>query len=455
MRGDIIKKHKGKKVTNIFNRKIKEDEKKRDIGSGASYREELKKLSLFPRFPSSDLSRVSDKKDYSIKRGEANVGSESGNDKDSKSRLANMDRLADYMKYRNPISKEKKEIKKSKLKEELSNLSHFGAKKYKRVGAMAKKTRDVLKERFRVGLKLRNKKIEQKERKERDKEVGKKSFRELGDKSRKLHKGVERLGIKKGGKRKFSGDSILRQKIFDKKEELSKGFKSGEPVQEFKTHFDTLVELVEKKKRVTLSRIVKEFHIDKRLAQEWGEILDEGKIIDFHIPTVGEPEFRKRGIVIKRKKIKNKIREVNKKFVLIVVFGIIILLIGLFIFLKQSDSDTSFQKEEIPKGQQESKQGEREDGVLEAFSGTGDYECRSEDGSIRYAIKDEFLKIEKLDGSSKVIIKNNKTHALDIRTDKWIESELLEGVAVPGSGIYPKSILECQKINISIGEFDT
>ena len=95
------------------------------------------------------------------------------------------------------------------------------------------------------------------------------------------------------------------------------------------------------------------------------------------------------------------------------------------------------------------------DSVKLAFSGNGTYDCRSEDGNTKYAIKNTWLKIEELDGSSKAIIKNNLTYTLNIETGAWITSAIREDVAVPGSGIYPKTTLDCQSAEIEEQEFDT
>ena len=233
-----------------------------------------------------------------------------------------------------------------------------------------------------------------------------------------------------------------------------------------KTPFDHVIDLVEKEGRVPLSRVVSLFHINKNIAQEWGQILSDGRLIDFHIPAFGEPEFRKIGIVIHKKKIKGMKfllkGKINKKKLILIggISGLIILMFfGLFVGFRVSEKEVPGVIEGIPQVVEDA-DGGKSDGVVDdvvllAFSGNGSYECRSEDGGIRYAIKNTLLKIEELDGSSKVVIKNNKTYALNIKTGVWIETSLRESLPVPGTGRYPKTILHCLRAPIELQEFST
>ena len=93
--------------------------------------------------------------------------------------------------------------------------------------------------------------------------------------------------------------------------------------------------------------------------------------------------------------------------------------------------------------------------VEKAFSGKGSYECRNLDGEIKYSIKDTMLKIEKIDGSSKIIIKSGKIYNLNIKTKEWDESNLREGIAAPGTGVYPKVELGCIETKLKNEDFDT
>ena len=256
-------------------------------------------------------------------------------------------------------------------------------------------------------------------------------------------------------KKKSTSNEIITERSQNKKisqEDLSP--------ETYTTHFDKVIELVEKENRVPISKISKLFSIDKKLVQEWGEILKENDLIDFYTPVFGEPEFRKKGIIIKEKrKFKEKF---NKKILflisIILVIGESIFIVALVLKNQPEKAEFGIQEKKESK-QEETKKLDTQDkpdkNIYLAFSGNGSYECRSEDGSIRYAIKDTFLKIEKLDGSSKVVIKNNKTYALNIKGKNWTESPLREGIAVPGSGTYPKTILKCQNASIKESEFNT
>ena len=65
------------------------------------------------------------------------------------------------------------------------------------------------------------------------------------------------------------------------------------------------------------------------------------------------------------------------------------------------------------------------------------------------------MKIEKLDGTSKVTVKNNKTYTYNIKTKVWLESPIKEGVALPGTGIYPKVTLVCKEEDLALNIFNT
>jgi|SRR3989344_3113189 len=59
------------------------------------------------------------------------------------------------------------------------------------------------------------------------------------------------------------------------------------------TQFDELVNLVNKTGIVKVSEIAKKFGISRQLAEEWGKILEEHKLVMLHYPTFGELELRK------------------------------------------------------------------------------------------------------------------------------------------------------------------
>ena len=82
----------------------------------------------------------------------------------------------------------------------------------------------------------------------------------------------------------------------------------------YKTDFDTLIDFVQEKKIVTLSQVIKKFKINKKIANEWGNILSENGTLTFYIPIFGEPEFRRNDITAKEiLKKKSKKEEFFKK----------------------------------------------------------------------------------------------------------------------------------------------
>jgi len=237
----------------------------------------------------------------------------------------------------------------------------------------------------------------------------------------------------------------------------------------YRTSFDDLLDLIEQKKIVKLNEVVQKFNIDKKIANEWGNILSENGVINFYAPIFGEPEFRDKNIVnfkkkkfnFKKPQIKLPNIKINKKKVIIDMLIMILVLsiaFGLFYFLTKDEPDTNeikfVQEEKIEEKQEEVVLDNMNMNTKEAFSGKGSYECRTEDKKVRYFIKDSIIKIEKIDGTSKLIIKNNKTYTLNVKTGEWGESESKQGLAIPGSGIYPKIKLECEKIEVNEKEFN-
>jgi len=225
----------------------------------------------------------------------------------------------------------------------------------------------------------------------------------------------------------------------------------------YETKFDQLLFLVDKHERIAETNVMKEFHINKEIADQWGKILSENGFIDFYIPIFGDPEFRKKGVKFKRKKLSKD----DKLKILIPIASIILLLIiaGAFTLFRE----LIFKEEVKINATEETKEPAIENVPFEgpeveialAFSGNGSYDCRSSDGELRYAIQNSFIKIEKLDGTSKVIIKNNRTYTLNVDTGAWKDSEVREGLSIPGSGNYPRIEMECKEINLTEKEFNT
>ena len=347
-----------------------------------------------------------------------------------------------------------------------------------------------------------------------------------------LKKDLEKQGKKKYLKEEEFEPEIKTREINDGllKEIEAENLKEPElkSLKKYETDFDILIRLVQEKKIVTLSQVIKKFKINKKIANEWGNILSENETLTFYIPIFGEPEFRTNDItakeILKRKtkkeefvkklvnlkkdlgkfkfdlkkigidlskfKIKNfkpdfkdikndlsnfkkdtkvkfnlkvigKIREHKKIAVFVLVlFAVLIPLISFNMKDKTEDNFKSVNtqvKEEIKTEEKEAVLEKLSDDIdiKKAFSGEGSYECRTSDHEVKYFIRNALLKIEKIDGTSKLIIKNNKMYIFNVKKNEWKETELKKDLAVPGSGIYPDVDLECKKSNIEEKEFTT
>lgn len=280
--------------------------------------------------------------------------------------------------------------------------------------------------------------------------------------------------LKKKETKQESKENEVRQKLpKEEKEEIKQETeKTEEPkvtdlsksLKIYKTPFDEIVSLVEKQKQVPISNILERYNIKKDVANEWGEVLSENKLIDYHIPAFGEPEFRKIGLKLKEIKKQKLSKKISKKAIIttIIVLSVIILLISsYFIFFKSDQQDS------VPIADAKQEKTEERKDVVEkmdvgdiittetAFSGNGNFECRNKEGTIRYFVSDTLLKIESLDGSAKVIVKGNETFTLNVETKNWKLSETKEDVPVPGSGTLPKIELDCKKAQINATEFNT
>ena len=85
---------------------------------------------------------------------------------------------------------------------------------------------------------------------------------------------------------------VIKEKIEDSQEEVrSYQLKPIRGVSQ--TQFDELVNLVNKTGIVKVSEVAKKFGITKQLAEEWGKILEDHKLVTLHYPTLGELELRK------------------------------------------------------------------------------------------------------------------------------------------------------------------
>ncbi len=250
---------------------------------------------------------------------------------------------------------------------------------------------------------------------------------------------------KKKIKKTEPSDKPIKKPLQGKKEIKTPKFSTETP-------FDEVISLVDKENIIPLTKITERFNIKKEIAIEWGRILSESNLIDFHQPAFGDPEFRKKDINIPKAEIK-----VHKKKIIIIAIitflSLIILVTGILIFKEKPEEVKTV--ETIGPDETKTEELPPQDMLKKAFSGNGSYDCRDKDGKKRYAILNNLIKIESVDGSSKVVIKNNKTYTYNPNTKAWIEFGLREGLAVPGSGVYPKIGLDCEEIEIEVDEFNT
>jgi hypothetical protein len=55
------------------------------------------------------------------------------------------------------------------------------------------------------------------------------------------------------------------------------------------TTIDSFYNFIKQKKKIPLKKITKEFKIDKKIAEEWANILKEHNLIDIDYPLFGGP----------------------------------------------------------------------------------------------------------------------------------------------------------------------
>lgn len=60
----------------------------------------------------------------------------------------------------------------------------------------------------------------------------------------------------------------------------------------YSTAIDRFYEYIIKNKKVPLNKMVKQFKITKKTAEEWSKILQEHGLIDLYYPVFGGPELR-------------------------------------------------------------------------------------------------------------------------------------------------------------------
>ena len=87
---------------------------------------------------------------------------------------------------------------------------------------------------------------------------------------------------------------VIKEKIESSQREKEVRIYQLKPIRGVsQTQFDELVNLVNKTGIVKVSEVAKKFGIPKQLAEEWGKILEDHKLVTLHYPTLGELELRK------------------------------------------------------------------------------------------------------------------------------------------------------------------
>jgi len=99
----------------------------------------------------------------------------------------------------------------------------------------------------------------------------------------------------------ISGAIIILQIIYVSKKPKKKEIKKQEPIKSKKlsiskkvyvTDFDKFYDYILQKKETSISQLAKTFKINKKLAEEWAEILEEKGLIKIHYPVIGEPKLK-------------------------------------------------------------------------------------------------------------------------------------------------------------------
>ncbi len=220
----------------------------------------------------------------------------------------------------------------------------------------------------------------------------------------------------------------------------------------YETDFDRIYEIVEKENIVKVTEIAEAFNVDKSIVMRWGDILNEHELIDFHIPAFGEPEFRKKGMILGEKKIENK----KKKVIInVAIIGVFLLVVGGFLIMMSiisSDIGNKPSTLRLMPTETAAENTSVSDVVKKAFSGNGTYTCR--DDIVRYYIKDQLLRADGTDGKSAIIIKEGFSYTYDVNRDKWIKSEVKKDIVLPGSGKFPSDSLNCKEEALDISIFN-
>jgi len=418
----------------------------RDLHDIDSRLRELDGLPSLPVYKPEDFSKPKKKK---IKKPKIKI---------TKSRKIDLKKQSFSKKPIKKIKINPKEISKKKIKEKpLKKTKTFEVKKLikkskiKRISE--KKLHQIFKKRKRdLGFEkepVRKEDSELPTKEELEEVLGKNKTKkiEIEDKSKEKKSKVGFPSYEKDsklGKEKITKDKIKK----DVHDQISKSVK---PLGRYETPFDGLLRIIDEKKVIPVDEVVKKFKVDKKIVLEWGRILEESGLLDFHIPTFGESEFRKKGFVPEKK-----IRKKPSKKKIFIVTGVILVVIWVVILIlvfRPEPEIPEIESETILDEGVEVLEGAEQVSIERAFSGEGGYDCTDQDNEKRYIILDELIKIETIDGGSQVIIKNNKTYTLNV--DTWIEGEVPSGAALPGSGKLPSIILICKEVEIEESEFNT
>ncbi|MEK6934658.1 MAG: hypothetical protein AABW46_02160 [Nanoarchaeota archaeon] len=271
----------------------------------------------------------------------------------------------------------------------------------------------------------------------------KKLIDKIKQQKEKISSKIKKIRLSKINLKKELKPKELKQEIIPKIEKKSSGKESI-----YTTDLDKLYDLIQERNIVKLSEVTNELKVDKTIAQKWGNILEEHELIQFHFPAVGEPEFRKLGLNIKREQTPEESKK--KKIIISIVTASIILLLIISIFIIRSITKTE-EPGQIKLAETSepeiTKEGQRSEIITKAFSGQGTYICAGPE--VKYYIKDNWLRAESLETNTTVIVKEEALYTYNKNNNNWIKSNIPEDLALPGSGKLPSKEINCKEEEIS------
>jgi len=100
------------------------------------------------------------------------------------------------------------------------------------------------------------------------------------------------LRLKSVMKKKRKVYKAVEDKKVSEFKEIIKSGKGASFGVAYQTDIDKLLDLVNKKGKVSLGEVVKTFGVTKVEAENWGKILKDQELVTIYYPTVGDPELR-------------------------------------------------------------------------------------------------------------------------------------------------------------------